>query len=71
MLLDLYAAFLETRRYASMHGATTEFEKEEGVTYDPDRNKVCTFLPEPNPEPNMCVPQYAEECVTVVLIHLK
>jgi len=36
-----FAAFLETRRYAAMLGATTEFEKEEGITYDPDRNKVC------------------------------
>lgn len=28
------AAFLETRRYASLMGATTEFRKEEGVTFD-------------------------------------
>ena len=28
------AAFLETRRYAAMLGATTEFRKEEGVTFD-------------------------------------
>lgn len=28
------AAFLETRRYAAMLGATTEFRKEEGITFD-------------------------------------
>jgi secreted PhoX family phosphatase len=30
------ASRLETRRYAALMGATTEFRKEEGVTYDPD-----------------------------------
>ncbi len=30
------AAFLETRRYAAMLGATTEFRKEEGITFNPD-----------------------------------
>lgn len=28
------AAFLETRRYAAVMGATTEFRKEEGITFD-------------------------------------
>ena len=28
------AAFLETRRYSAMLGATTEFRKEEGITFD-------------------------------------
>jgi hypothetical protein len=30
--MDTAAAFLETRRYAAMQGATTEFEKQEGIT---------------------------------------
>lgn len=33
------ASRLETRRYAAFMGATTEFRKEEGITFDPD-NKV-------------------------------
>ena len=32
------AAFLETRKYAAYKGATIEFRKEEGITYDTDRN---------------------------------
>ena len=34
------AAFLETRRYAAMLGATTEFNKMEGVTLNDKDNKV-------------------------------
>ncbi len=34
------AAFLETRKYAAYLGATIEFEKGEGLTYDPDRNRI-------------------------------
>ncbi|MCX7738630.1 MAG: DUF839 domain-containing protein [Hydrogenothermaceae bacterium] len=34
------AAFLETRKYASYLGATVEFEKGEGITYDPDNRKL-------------------------------
>ncbi len=34
------AAFLETRRYAALQGATTEFNKMEGVTVDPKGKKV-------------------------------
>ena len=34
------AAFLETRRYAAMLGATTEFNKMEGVTLNEKDNKV-------------------------------
>lgn len=34
------AAFLETRKYAATLGATIEFRKEEGITYDYDRNVV-------------------------------
>lgn len=36
------AAFLETRRYAAMMGATTEFEKYEGVAYNAKENKAYT-----------------------------
>jgi len=32
------AAFLETRKYAAYKGATIEFRKEEGLTYNPDKN---------------------------------
>jgi len=32
------AAFLESRKYAAYKGATTEFRKEEGITYDKERN---------------------------------
>lgn len=32
------AAFLETSRYAGLMGATTEWEKMEGITLDPDTN---------------------------------
>jgi secreted PhoX family phosphatase len=34
------AAFLESRRYAALQGATTEFNKMEGVTLDPQEKKV-------------------------------
>lgn len=34
------AAFLETRRYAGYLGATTEFKKEEGITFDADARKL-------------------------------
>jgi secreted PhoX family phosphatase len=34
------AAFLESRRYAAWLGATTEFNKMEGVTVDPENRKV-------------------------------
>ncbi len=38
------AAFLETRRYAAMLGATTEFRKEEGVTFDPDNGVLYVAM---------------------------
>ena len=38
--MDKAAAFLETRRYAGMMGATTEFRKEEGITFDAKNNKL-------------------------------
>ena len=34
------AAFLEARRYAALLGATTEFNKMEGVTFDPEKREV-------------------------------
>ncbi|XOB62813.1 alkaline phosphatase PhoX [Campylobacterota bacterium DY0563] len=40
------AAFLETRRYSAMLGATTEFRKEEGITYNPDHNKLYVAMSE-------------------------
>lgn len=36
--IERLASRLETRRYAAYLGATTEFRKEEGLTYDADRN---------------------------------
>jgi len=38
--MEKAAAFLETRRYAAYVGATTEFEKFEGVTFNGTDNKV-------------------------------
>lgn len=34
------AAFLETRRYAALKGATTELQKEEGITFNPLTRKL-------------------------------
>lgn len=39
-------AALETRRYAAMKGATTEFRKEEGISYDPVRQKLYVAMSE-------------------------
>lgn len=38
------AAFLETRRYAAMKGATTEFRKMEGLTYNPDKKVLYAAI---------------------------
>lgn len=38
--MELAASRLETRRYASYLGATTEFRKEEGITYNPRTHKL-------------------------------
>lgn len=38
------AAFLESRRYASYLGATTEFRKFEGITYNEDNGKLYTAI---------------------------
>ena len=40
------ASRLETRRYAGMMGATTEFRKEEGITFDPDNNRLYVAMSE-------------------------
>jgi secreted PhoX family phosphatase len=42
------AAFLETRKYGVYLGATSEFRKEEGITYDPDRNVLYLAMSEIN-----------------------
>lgn len=41
---DMLAAALETRRYAAYLGATTEFHKEEGITYDPDEERLYVAM---------------------------
>jgi hypothetical protein len=38
--MEKAAAFLETRRYAAYVGATTEFRKEEGITFDPEGKRL-------------------------------
>ena len=38
--MEMITARLETRRYASMLGATTEFRKMEGSAYNPDQNRL-------------------------------
>lgn len=43
---ELIASRLETRRWAAMEGATTEFRKMEGITYDPVRNKLYLAVSE-------------------------
>lgn len=42
------AAFLEPRKYGNYLGATAEFRKAEGITYDPDRNKLYLAMSELN-----------------------
>ncbi|RXJ86315.1 PhoX family phosphatase [Arcobacter sp. CECT 8985] len=37
---------METRRYAAIKGATTEFRKMEGITYNPNENKVYLSISE-------------------------
>jgi secreted PhoX family phosphatase len=41
---DMAASRLETRRYAAIKGATAELTKEEGLTFDPDRNRLYIAL---------------------------
>ena len=38
------AAFLETRKYAAYKDATIEFRKEEGLTYNPDKNVLYVAM---------------------------
>ena len=38
------AAFLESRKYAAYKGATTEFRKEEGITYDKQSNALYVAM---------------------------
>ena len=40
------ASRLEARRFAAMMGATTEFRKEEGITYDPENKKLYVAMSE-------------------------
>jgi secreted PhoX family phosphatase len=42
--MEKAAAFLETRRYAAMMGATTELNKEEGITYDAASNRLFVVM---------------------------
>jgi secreted PhoX family phosphatase len=42
--IDTLAAFLETRRYAALKGATVEFEKFEGVAYNARDNKAYAAM---------------------------
>ena len=44
--MEKIASRLETRRYAAMLGATTEFRKEEGITYDPDGKVLYVAMSE-------------------------
>lgn len=44
--MEVAASRLETLRYASMLGATTEFRKMEGTAYNPDRNSLYVAMAE-------------------------
>lgn len=44
--MDEMAAFLETRRYAAYKGATTEFRKWEGISFNPNNFKLYTSMSE-------------------------
>ena len=44
--MEKAASRLETRRYAAMMGATTEFRKEEGITYNPVTNTLYVAMSE-------------------------
>lgn len=44
--MELLASRLETRRYASMMAATTEFRKMEGIAFDPDGNRLFLAMSE-------------------------
>lgn len=42
--MEMAASRLEARRYAAIKGATTEFRKEEGITFDPDGNHLYVSM---------------------------
>lgn len=42
--MEKIASRLETRRYAAMLGATTEFNKEEGITFDAESNRLFVAM---------------------------
>lgn len=42
--MEKYASRFETRRYAALLGATTEWSKWEGITYSPRRRKLFTAI---------------------------
>jgi uncharacterized protein len=44
--MQTLASRLETRRYASMMGATTEFRKMEGIAFDPDGKRLFLAMSE-------------------------
>lgn len=44
--MEMLASRLETRRYASMLGATTEFRKMEGIAHNPDGNALYLAMSE-------------------------
>lgn len=44
--MEQAASRLETRRYAAYMGATTEFRKEEGATFDPEHKKLYVAISE-------------------------
>lgn len=44
--MDKIASRLEMRLYASVKGATTEFRKEEGITYNPEHNVLYVAMSE-------------------------
>ena len=44
--MEKIASRLETRRYAALMGASTEFRKEEGLTFDPDGGKLYVAMSE-------------------------
>ncbi len=44
--METIASRVETRRYAAMQGATTEFRKEEGITFDPDSSTLYVAMSE-------------------------
>jgi hypothetical protein len=44
--MEVAASRLETRRYAAMNDATTEWRKMEGITFDPDGGKLYLAMSE-------------------------